>query len=127
MVVKIDHNLSKPANLSLIRHAIGLQNIRFPLQVPADIRNRTCKARSRSQGGKTCFDFILHPDLVVLNVIKNLRQKFLRKIFIGIDSTIVLDKISFGHALLDLWVICVCVEHDHRVGEDIGTFFCKIL
>ena len=122
-MVKIDHDLSRPANLSLIGHAIGLQNISFPLQVPPDIRNRICEARTRSQDGKTCFDFILHPDLIVLNVIKNLRQKFLRKIFIGIDSTIVLDEVSFGHPLLDLWVICVCVEHDHRVGEDIGTFF----
>lgn len=106
---------------SLVGHAIGLHHICFLLKVPSHIRQRVGKTRT-CRGQVDCgINFVFHPDLVALDVVKNGIQEFLRKTLSIVDTTVVLDKVGFSHAIFDLRTVSISIKEDDRIRENIGS------
>ena len=55
-----------------------------------------------------------------MNLVENRAQELFRQVGVVIDAAVVLDKLGLCHALLDLAVVLVHVEHDARVRKHIG-------
>ena len=101
-------------DLGPICHALSLQNVCFMLQVASDGGNHAGQATGRRHTGRLLsyqFDFVL------LNFIINGSQVLFGQITIVVQARIVLDKVLQCHAVLDLRVVGIRIEHNDRVRQ----------
>ena len=110
--------MSASTHLCLVRHVIRLRQIRFFLEVSADVCEGTSETRAGRRGARHLY-LVLHPDLVVHDVVKDRIQILLRQIMTVVDATVVRDKTWFGHPNLDLRVVRIGVQQDDRVSKNV--------
>lgn len=97
--------------LGSVRHALRLKDVRIALKIASSIHQR---ANEAGRGGYLrLLDFVLHLDLVILDLVIDLAEEFVGQAIAVVDAPVVLEKLLFGHApRFDILTVSVSVEHD---------------
>ena len=111
LLLRMQHGAEE--HLGAVRHALRLQHVRLVLQITAD-RCDHAGEPARCRDGRCLFAIEL--DLVLLNLVVDGCQVLLWQVAVVIEACVVLEKVLQCHAVLDLRVVRICVEHDDRVG-----------
>jgi hypothetical protein len=99
-----------------------LHHVGLLLKVASYTRDSASYARWRS-GRKSCLNLILHTNLIIDNIIVNVRQELLGKISTVIDAGCVPVKALLRHAILNLRIMSVRIEQDDCISKDVSRIF----